>query len=112
MFGGRSSGRRGRRSGRRRGGSPWLNNDSLCLIGWRLIRRFERRKSVGVRQGSWGLCSQKDLDRGARDTARRFRAEVREGQDIGNLLPLSSAFAEVIEIPENVRVEHAVKQPF
>jgi hypothetical protein len=38
--------------------------------------------------------------------------EVREGLEIGNLLPLSSAFIEVIEIPENVRVECAVKRPF
>jgi hypothetical protein len=29
-----------------------------------------------------------------------------------NLLPFSSAFAEVIEIPENVRVKRAVKWPF
>jgi hypothetical protein len=42
----------------------------------------------------------------------RLRAEVREGLDIGNLLSFSSAFAEVIEIPENVRVKHAVKRPF
>jgi hypothetical protein len=38
--------------------------------------------------------------------------KVRESLDIGNLLPLSSAFTEVTEIPENVRVEHAFKQPF
>jgi hypothetical protein len=90
----------------------WLNNGSLCLIGQRLISGIERRESIGVREGSWGLCSQKDLGRGARGTERRFRVEVREGLDIGNLLPLSSAFAEVIEIPENVRVEHAFKWPF
>jgi hypothetical protein len=59
-----------------------------------------------------GLCSQKDLGRGARGTERRFRAEAREGMDMGNLPPLSSAFAEAMEIPENVRVEHAIKQPF
>jgi hypothetical protein len=82
------------------------------LIGLRLISRMERRESIGVREGSWGLCSQKDLGRGARGTERRFRAKVREGLDIGNLLPLSSAFAEVIEIPENVRVKHVVKLPF
>jgi hypothetical protein len=52
------------------------------------------------------------MSRGARGTERRFRVEVREGLDIGNLLPLSSAFAEVIKIPENVRVECAVKWPF
>jgi hypothetical protein len=52
------------------------------------------------------------LGRGARDAERRLRAEVREGLDIGNLLPLSSAFTEVIEIPENVRVECATKWPF
>jgi hypothetical protein len=88
-----------------------LNNGSPSLIGQRLISRIESRESVGIREGSWGLCSQKDLGRGARGTERRFRVEVREGLDIGNLLPLSSTFAEVIEIPENVRVEHAVKQP-
>jgi hypothetical protein len=32
-----------------------------------------------------GVCSQKDLGRGARGTERRFRVEVREGLDIGNL---------------------------
>jgi hypothetical protein len=52
------------------------------------------------------------LGREARGTERRFRVEVREGLDIGNLLPLSSAFSEVIEIPENVRVERDVKWPF
>jgi hypothetical protein len=89
-----------------------VNSGSLCLIGSKLISRIERRESVGVREGSWGLYSQKDLGRGARGTERRFRAEVREGLNIGNLLSLSSAFTEVIEIPENVRVEHAVKRPF
>jgi hypothetical protein len=79
-----------------------LNNGSLCLIRQRLISRIERRESVGVREGSWGLFSQKDLGRGARGTERRFRVEVREGLDIGNLLPFSSAFAAVIDIPENV----------
>jgi hypothetical protein len=38
--------------------------------------------------------------------------EIREGLNIGNLLPLSSAFAEVIEIPENVWVQCATKWPF
>jgi hypothetical protein len=52
------------------------------------------------------------LGREARGTERRFRAEVREGLDIGNLLPFSSVFAEVTEIPENVRVKHAIKRPF
>jgi hypothetical protein len=89
-----------------------LNNGSSYLIGWRLISRIKRRESIGVRKGSWGLCSQKDPCRGSRGTERRFRAEVREGLDIGNLLPLSSAFLEVMEITENVRVERAVKQPF
>jgi hypothetical protein len=117
---GKRSGGRGEKRGRRRGrrhdegstGGQLLNNGGLCLIRWRLISRVERKESFGVRESSWGLCSQKDLDRGAQDTERRFRAEVREGLDIGNLLPLSSAFTEVIEIPENIRVEHAIKQPF
>jgi hypothetical protein len=78
----------------------------------RLISGIERRESFGVRKGSWGLCSHKDLGRGATGTERRFTTEVREGLNIGNLLSLSSAFTEVIEIPENVRVEHAVKRPF
>jgi hypothetical protein len=52
------------------------------------------------------------LGRGARGTERRFRMEVREGLDIGNLLSFSSAFTEVLEIAENVRVKHAVKQTF
>jgi hypothetical protein len=97
------------------GGSTggWLlNSGGLCLIRWKLIRRVERRESVGVREDCWDLCSQKDLGRGARSTERRFRVEVREGLDIGNLLPLSSVFTEVIEIPENVRVKCAIKQPF
>jgi hypothetical protein len=89
-----------------------LNNGSPCLIGQRFISGIKRRESIGVREGSWGLFSQKDLGKGARGTERRFRVEVREGLDIGNLLPLPSAFTEVIEIPENVRVEGAVKQPF
>jgi hypothetical protein len=46
---------------------------------------MEGRESIGVRKSSWGLCSQKDLGRGARGTERRFRVEVREGLDIGNL---------------------------
>jgi hypothetical protein len=48
------------------------------------------------------------LGRGARGTERRFRAEIREGLDIGNLLSFSSAFMEGVEIPENVRVESAI----
>jgi hypothetical protein len=86
-----------------------LNNGSPCLIGQRLISGIERRESIGVRESSWGLCSQKDLGRGAKVTQRRFRVEVRECLDIRNFLPLSSAFS---EIPENVRVECAIKQPF
>jgi hypothetical protein len=89
-----------------------LSNVGLHLIRWRFISRIESRKSVRVREGSWGLCSQKDLGSGAKGTDRRFTAEVRESMDIGNLLPLSSAFAEVIEIPENIRVECATKWPF
>jgi hypothetical protein len=89
-----------------------LNNGSPCLIGQRFISGIKRKESIGVREGSWDLCSQKNLSRGAQGTDRRFKAEVREGLDVGNLLPLSSAFAEVIEIPENVRVKRAIKQPF
>jgi hypothetical protein len=89
-----------------------LNNAGLCLIRWRLISRVERGESIRVRKSSRGFCSQKDLGRGAKDTERRYRVVVREGLDIGNLLPLSSAFAEVIEISENVRVEHAIKHTF
>jgi hypothetical protein len=48
------------------------------------------------------------LGNGARGVERRLRVETGEGLDIGNLLPLSSAFPEVIEIPENVRVECAI----
>jgi hypothetical protein len=91
--------RSGRRGGRRsNGGSTggWLlNNGGSYLIRWRLISRIKRRESVRVREGSWGFCSQKDLGRGARGAERRLRAEIREGLDIGNLLPLSSAFTEV-----------------
>jgi hypothetical protein len=58
-----------------------------------------RGSSAGSKEGKalesgrvvGGLCSQKDLGRGTRGTERRFRMEVREGLDIGNLLPLSSA---------------------
>jgi hypothetical protein len=95
-----------------RWGKHWGPAAEQCLIRWRLISKVERRESVRVREGSWSFCSQKDLGRGTRGTERRFRVEVREGLDIGNLLPLSSALAEVIEIPENVRAEHAVKQTF
>jgi hypothetical protein len=73
-------------------GGRLLNNGGLCLIRWRFISRIERRESVRVSEGSWGFCSQKDLGRGARGTERRFRVEIKEGLDIGNLLPLSSAF--------------------
>jgi hypothetical protein len=59
-----------------------LNNGSLCLIGQRFISGTKRRESIGVREGSWGLCSQKDLGREARGTERRFRADVREGLDL------------------------------
>jgi hypothetical protein len=53
---------------------------------------LESRRVVGVfvARRTWA---------GEQGVQRRFRAEVREGLDIGNLLPLSSAFAEVIEIP-------------
>jgi hypothetical protein len=88
-------------------GGRLLNNGGLCLIRWRLISRIKRRETIRVREGSWGFCSQKDLGRGARGAERRLRVEIREGLDIGNLL-LSSAFAEVIEISENVRVKCAI----
>jgi hypothetical protein len=52
------------------------------------------------------------LGRRARGRERRFRAKVREGLDIWNLLPLSNALAELIEIPENVKVPCVVKRPF
>jgi hypothetical protein len=52
------------------------------------------------------------LGRGARGTERRLRVEVREGLDIGDFFLLSSAFTEVIEIPENIRIKHAIKWPF
>jgi hypothetical protein len=48
------------------------------------------------------------LGRGAKGAERRLRVEIRGGLDIGNFLLLSSAFTEVIEIPENVRVECAI----
>jgi hypothetical protein len=110
--GGRRGRRRGRRSDRGSIGGWLLNNGGLCLIRCRFISGMERRESIRVREGSCSFCSQKDLGRGASGTERRFREEVREGLDIGNLLPFSSAFAEVIEIPENVRVECATKWPF
>jgi hypothetical protein len=89
-----------------------LNNGNPCLIGQRLISGIERRESVGVREGSWCLCSQNDLGKGARGTERRFIVEIREGLDIENLLSLSNVFTEVIAIPENVRVKRAIKRPF
>jgi hypothetical protein len=52
------------------------------------------------------------LGKGVRGTERRFKAEAREGLDIGNLLSFSSVFTECVEILENVRVKRAVKQPF
>jgi hypothetical protein len=48
------------------------------------------------------------LGRGARVAERRLRAEIREGLDIRNLLLLSSAFTEGVEISENVRVKWAI----
>jgi hypothetical protein len=71
-----------------------------------------RRENIGFREGSWSLCSQKNLGMRARGTEGMFRAEVREDLELWNLLPLSSAFAGVIEIPENVSVECAIKWPF
>jgi hypothetical protein len=41
-----------------------------------------------------------------------FGVKVREGLDIEDLLLFSSVFTEVLEIPENIRVKHAVKWPF
>jgi hypothetical protein len=43
-----------RRSGGRRGRGQWLNNGSLCLIGWKLISGVKRRECIGIREGSWG----------------------------------------------------------
>jgi hypothetical protein len=104
----RSGGRGSRRSNRGSIGGQLLDNGGSYLIRWRLISRIERRESIRVREGSWGFYSQKDLGRGARGAERRLTAEIREGLDLGNLLPFSSVFAEVIEIPENVRVECAI----
>jgi hypothetical protein len=72
-------------------------------------RRFGR--GFGFLAGSKeGKVSEsgKDLDRGARGTERRFRVEIREGLDIGNLLSFFSAFTEGVEIPESVRVKYAI----
>jgi hypothetical protein len=52
------------------------------------------------------------LGRGARDTERRLRAEIRKGLHIENLLLFSSAFTEGVEIPGNIRVKRVVKRPF
>jgi hypothetical protein len=41
-----------------------------------------------------------------------FGVEIGKGLNIGKFLPFTSAFAEFVEIPENVRVEHAIKWPF
>jgi hypothetical protein len=53
----------GQKEQQKEGWGQWLNNGSLCLIGWRLSSGIERRESIGVRESSWGLCSQKDLGR-------------------------------------------------
>jgi hypothetical protein len=59
-----------------------------------------------------GVYGQKDLGSGARSAERKLRAEKREGLDVGDLLLFFSEFTEGVEIPENVRVKHAIKQPF
>jgi hypothetical protein len=65
-----------------------------------------------VRDVNWGFYGQKDVGMGARGAERRLRAEIREGLDIGDLLLFFSVFPEGVEIPENVRVECAIKWPF
>jgi hypothetical protein len=52
------------------------------------------------------------LGRGARGSERRLSMKIREGLDIRDLLAFSSVFTEIIEIPENIRVKNAIKQPF
>jgi hypothetical protein len=47
----RAGGIKGRRRGRRRGGSRQLNNGSQSLIRWRLGSRVKRRESFRVRRG-------------------------------------------------------------
>jgi hypothetical protein len=59
-----------------------------------------------------GFYGQKDLGRRARGAERRLRAEIREGLDIGDLLLFFIAFTEGVEIPENVRVQRAIKWSF
>jgi hypothetical protein len=76
------------------------------------VGRAEGREGFRVRDINWSFYGQKDLDRGARGAERRFRMEIREGLDIGNFLSFSSMFTEGVEIPENVRVECAIKWPF
>jgi hypothetical protein len=83
----------------------------LCLIGWRLISRSKEGKALESRRVVRVFVARRTWA-GEQGVQRRFRVEVREDLDIGNLIPPSSAFAEVIEIPETVRVQRAVKQPF
>jgi hypothetical protein len=83
------------------------------LIGWWFVSRVKkRREGFRVRDVNWSFYGQKDLGRRARGAERRLRVKIREGLDIGDLLPFSSAFTEVIIIPENNRVMYAVKQMF
>jgi hypothetical protein len=81
------------------------------LIRWWFINRVEKGEGFRVREVCWGFYGQKDLSRGARSAERGFRAKIRESLDKGDLLPFSSAFMEVIEIPENIRVKRAIKWP-
>jgi hypothetical protein len=72
------------------------------------VGRVKEREGFRVRDVNWSFYGQKDSGRGGRGTERRLREEIKEGLDMGNLLSFSSAFTEVIEIPENVRVECAI----
>jgi hypothetical protein len=72
------------------------------------VGRVKEREGFRVRDVNWSFYGQKDSGRGVRGTERRLREEIKEGLDMGNLLSFSSAITEVIEIPENVRVECAI----
>jgi hypothetical protein len=77
--------------------------ERICFVG-----SVKGREGFRVRDVNWGFYGQKDLGRGARGAERRFRAEIREGLDIENLLSFSSVFTEGVQFPENVRIECAI----
>jgi hypothetical protein len=87
--------------------SVYIGKEEVWERIW-FVARVKGREGFRVRDVNWGFYGQEDLGRGPRGAERRLRAEIKEGSDIENLLPFSNVFAEVMEIPENVRVKCAI----